>query len=562
MRKLAVVREEARLLRAVRVHRVELLETGGGAVVVLPARVGDTPVVHQLREERLHLVEAEAADVRAVGVAAEEVGDGERPAIDRMAAARGLEHDRAVGEPARLDVAARHRKVGLLPRHIRRLVGRSPRDRRAHESVEGELLQGARFEVKREEVVVGGREVVAHGEDERFSVEVQVGVADGAVGLLDQHFLRDGAVLADRREHELRAAVGVVGYGFPLLVGGVGEVVGGVEDGVAHHDVLHVDEPREVLAEGGEELAAPRGTIGKKSGIATASGRFQDRREILAHRIGLRGIGLHVREVRNVRHGATLVQPVAHEATLWIGDGSLLVRERQVIRRLLAEERHLRDLHGGELAGELGVGRRFEYLGEEGRGRVRVERVVVGLEVVGVLDHHRHAAADGRLPDGVVVAVGVCGAEGEVFRERLAVVAVEARGLDAAVHPAASAREAHAADLARFAEVELHADRFLLPAPRAGGVDLAVGQALHTLPRQGLAICRQDLWGNFLRGSDTLVASLSQKRRERRFPEDHNRQKHNLHRMSPKDPNMTVDIIAYFSFFCIVPSRQKVVRNC
>ena len=25
---------------------------------------------------------------------------------------------------------------------------------------------------------------------------------------------------------------------------------------------------------------------------------------------------------------------------------------------------------------------------------------------------------------------------------------------------------------------------------------------------------------------------------------------------------MTVDIIAYFSFFCIVPSRQKIVRNC
>ena len=25
---------------------------------------------------------------------------------------------------------------------------------------------------------------------------------------------------------------------------------------------------------------------------------------------------------------------------------------------------------------------------------------------------------------------------------------------------------------------------------------------------------------------------------------------------------MTMDIIAYFSFFCIVPYRQKVVRNC
>ena len=50
---------------------------------------------------------------------------------------------------------------------------------------------------------------------------------------------------------------------------------------------------------------------------------------------------------------------------------------------------------------------------------------------------------------------------------------------------------------------------------------------------------------------------VRQKRRERRFPEDYHRQKHNLHRMSPVVSKHDGNIIAYFPFFCIVPSRQK-----
>ena len=128
------------------------------------------------------------------------------------------------------------------------------------------------------------------------------------------------------------------------------------------------------------------------------------------------------------------------------------------------------------------------------RRGVRIAGVVVTLEIVSILDHHRHATDGYGGPCGVGFLVRVRGAEGDMLCERLA-VAVEARGLDAAVHPAASAREAYAAHLARFAEIEFHTDGFLVPPPSAGGIDLAVGQALHTLPRQRLAVNHRDTLG-------------------------------------------------------------------
>ena len=54
---------------------------------------------------------------------------------------------------------------------------------------------------------------------------------------------------------------------------------------------------------------------------------------------------------------------------------------------------------------------------------------------------------------------------------------------------------------------------------------------------------------------------LARFREARRLPEDHRRQKPNLHRMSPVVSKHDGNIIAYSPFFCIVPSRQKVYEN-
>jgi hypothetical protein len=395
------------LAGAVDVHLEERLGEELAAVVVLPAGIEDAAVVGHGGEVGVDLVEAEAAEALAVLVAGVEVGDLGPPAVDGLDAAGGAEDDVAVGEAGGL-------VVGVA------------------ESV-GELADPLRGDVDLIEVVVVLPVVLLPGEDDLGPVVGDVGVADDALGVVDERGdLAVEALLVEEAEGAAGDPV-ALGLGVALALG-VGVVA------AADVPVLGEDELRPLGEEGLEALRAA-GLAGLDvevlpAGVAALGGAQRVHLgperggvpvQLLEDRLDQRLLGLGVvLALEDARRRLVLHQPVAE-------DEGLEVLALELLGECPDAEADVDELAAGGLLavdGE-GVGTGLEgglagrgegdgdvpadeALALEGEGAVDVDLDVlvvedVGLEVAGgdLLEVERPAQPDvGGAPRGAR-AVGV-----------------------------------------------------------------------------------------------------------------------------------------------------------
>ena len=165
-----LVAVKLRLERTVGLHRKQPLGESLPPVVVVPAGIYHIPVLRDGRIRGAHLVEPDPAHKGAVGTHDVEVADFRHPAVGRLLAARGVEHDFARWQIFGLDVGAlAGSNLPDFPRGEIHLVNM---------------------------VVVGG--VLFPREQDFLSVVGHVGVAYRAVGVGQQNFARDIAALRNR----------------------------------------------------------------------------------------------------------------------------------------------------------------------------------------------------------------------------------------------------------------------------------------------------------------------------------------------------------------------------
>ena len=249
-----VVAVELPLAGAVGVHLEESLRVDLRTVVVLPPRVEHAPVVGDGGEDRVHLIEAEAAQVLPVAAHGEEVAHLDPVAIHRLHAAGGAEHDVAVGEVDPF------------------VVGDA-------ESL-GELTDRARRHRHLVEVVVVLAVRLLPREEDPVAVVPHVGIADHPVRVFEERsYAADGAVELEELEGGAGAEV--------TVRRGVGERLG-VLPAPGDVGVLVEDEARGVGEERREALRAARGAGAEiellPPGIATGGGGGGEGFELVAER--------------------------------------------------------------------------------------------------------------------------------------------------------------------------------------------------------------------------------------------------------------------------------------
>ena len=111
-----VVAVEFRLPRPVGIHLKQRLRIDLAAIVVVPARVQHLAVLGDRGIVRVDLVEAEAPQEAAVGVAGVEIAYLRPPAVDRLHAAARIEQDVAVGQVGALVVGETQSRCELADR--------------------------------------------------------------------------------------------------------------------------------------------------------------------------------------------------------------------------------------------------------------------------------------------------------------------------------------------------------------------------------------------------------------------------------------------------------------
>ncbi len=220
------------MVRAVWIHRPEVMELDVAAINVFPAGIEDATVGQDPGSVVLPRVEGEAADVAAVDFAAVDGAHLRHPAGHPTAAAGGDEGDAAIGQVGRLIIVVR--PVGNLP-------------------------EAAAVKLDLVEVVVM-RACLEVGEDGLVAVIMDLRIADGAPFGVKE----DGGLARGEMElHEPAVGVtAIAGEGQPRCVAAVVANVG-VPMGV----FAEVDHLR-LFAEKGDG----RGSIEARAAIGTADG--------------------------------------------------------------------------------------------------------------------------------------------------------------------------------------------------------------------------------------------------------------------------------------------------